>query len=89
MTKRENIDDPNSCWNKAADDEILFILRDKDLTFIPVLLFWVHMRIFMDIDLATSPKLTGALEIVDKVREKRRKVIKEKKCPPDSSPPRP
>jgi hypothetical protein len=30
MTKRENLADPNSCLNKAEDDEPLFILRASD-----------------------------------------------------------
>jgi hypothetical protein len=30
MTKQENIDNPNSCWNKAADDEPIFILKASD-----------------------------------------------------------
>lgn len=29
-TKLENILDPNSCWNKAEDDEPVFILRAND-----------------------------------------------------------
>ncbi len=30
-TKRENLEDPNSCLNKAGDDEPIFVLRAKDL----------------------------------------------------------
>lgn len=29
-TKQENINDPNSCWNRAAEKEPLFILRATD-----------------------------------------------------------
>ena len=29
-TKRQMMDDPNSCWNKAADDEHVFLLRSTD-----------------------------------------------------------
>ena len=31
MTKKELREDPSSCWNKAADDEPLFILRAQDM----------------------------------------------------------
>jgi hypothetical protein len=30
LTKREEIDNPNSCLNKAADDEPVFVIRAKD-----------------------------------------------------------
>ncbi len=30
MTKRQEIDDPNSSLNKAADDEPVFVLRAQD-----------------------------------------------------------
>ena len=31
-TKQEALSDPNSCWNKAAPDEPVFILRARDMT---------------------------------------------------------
>lgn len=31
MTKQDAIDNPNSCWNKAALDEPIFILRASDI----------------------------------------------------------
>lgn len=40
MTKQELIDDPNSCWNKAADDEPLFVLRAKDPIAAQTVLAW-------------------------------------------------
>lgn len=40
-TKRQLIDDPESCLNKAADDEPLFLLRGQDI-FAPTLVrAWV------------------------------------------------
>lgn len=30
-TKRQMLDDPNSCLNKAADNEPIFVLRAKDI----------------------------------------------------------
>jgi hypothetical protein len=40
MTKREMLDDPNSCLNKAADDEPIFVLRAKDLIAPAVVGYW-------------------------------------------------
>lgn len=31
MTKREELSNPESCLNKAADDEPIFVLRAKDM----------------------------------------------------------
>jgi len=42
-TKRENLEDPNSCWSKAVDDEPVFILRAHD-QFAPIVVrFWCHL----------------------------------------------
>jgi hypothetical protein len=30
MTKTENINNPHSCWNRAEDDEPVFVLRAHD-----------------------------------------------------------
>lgn len=45
MTKQELIDDPNSCWNKAADDEPLFVLRAKDLLAPKAVKRWAEMAL--------------------------------------------
>jgi len=41
-TKLEAINDPNSCWNKARDDEPIFTLRAKDLLSSGFVLHWAH-----------------------------------------------
>lgn len=40
MTKRETLDDPKSCLNKAADDEPVFVLRAKDPLASKVVRYW-------------------------------------------------
>jgi hypothetical protein len=30
MTKKEELENPNSCFNKALDDEPIFVIRAKD-----------------------------------------------------------
>jgi hypothetical protein len=42
-TKKENAEDPNSCWSKAADDEPIFILRAHDQFAPAVVRFWCHL----------------------------------------------
>lgn len=47
MIKRDEIADPNSCLNRAADDEMIFVLRSKDVTFETVIKFWISERFRM------------------------------------------
>lgn len=42
-TKAQNLADPNSCWNKAADDEPVFVLRAKDSAAPAVVRHWVDI----------------------------------------------
>lgn len=41
-TKREELADPNSCFNKAGDDEPVFVLRAKDRVAPAVVRDWAH-----------------------------------------------
>jgi hypothetical protein len=43
-TKREEIEDPNSTFNSAADDEPLFIVRAQDATFVQTILAWLLLN---------------------------------------------
>lgn len=40
MLKRDNIDDRNSCLNRAADDEPVFVIRAKDPLAAPLVRMW-------------------------------------------------
>lgn len=42
-TKLENLNDPNSCWNKAADDEPVFVLRANDPAASLSVMHWVKI----------------------------------------------
>ena len=44
MRKREEIADPNSCLNRAADDEIIFVLLARDLASPAAILEWALER---------------------------------------------
>lgn len=67
MTKRENIDNPNSCWNKAADDATVFVLKDTDPVFTETVRFWAAKRVEYGIDPPDSPKIRDAVEMADEV----------------------
>lgn len=42
-TKRENLENPDSCWNKAADDEPVFVLRANDPAASLAVMHWVKI----------------------------------------------
>lgn len=44
MTKAECIADPNSCWNKAKDDEPVFILLGRDEDAPATIEYWLKER---------------------------------------------
>lgn len=45
MLKREEKANPESCWNKAADNELVFVIRAHDITAPDVVRYWVSRRI--------------------------------------------
>lgn len=47
MLKRQEMSDPNSCLNKARDDEPIFVLRAKDPIAAAVVRLWAAMAEFV------------------------------------------
>lgn len=45
MNKREMIDNPNSCLNRAHDDEPVFVLMGRDIASPGTILKWISERI--------------------------------------------
>jgi len=45
MTKREEIEDPNSCLNRGPDDELKFVIRAPDITASGTVRDWVRRRL--------------------------------------------
>lgn len=71
MTKQENIDDPNSCWNKAEPDEPIFILRANDMAAPELVLWWASGYITRKCHRLTEEvwaKYRDALSIADKMK---------------------
>lgn len=60
MTKRENIEDPNSCWNKAECDEEVFVLLARDPAMAGTIRDWIERRIKLGLNERDDPKLVSA-----------------------------
>lgn len=45
MRKSQELSSPNSCINKAHDDEMTFVLLGRDVTAPATIRFWIEARI--------------------------------------------
>lgn len=72
MIKRDELASPDSCINRAADDEPVFVLRAKDPTFGAVIREWIELRIAAGIDDRSDPKLTRAAALIALAEQWRR-----------------
>ena len=66
MIKKNEISDPNSCFNKAADDEPLFVLRANDPLAPAAVAAWAGLA--FDTELHDRTKVTGARRIAEEMR---------------------
>lgn len=62
MKKHEELSDPNSCWNKAADDEPVFVIRAKDPEAVGTVMEWCNRRIRHNHNSSGDKKLRDAVE---------------------------
>ena len=62
MKKSDEIRDHNSCLNRAADDEPLFVLRAKDPCAIATVLAWINFRVATGKNKNDDPELAEALQ---------------------------
>jgi hypothetical protein len=63
MRKSDELSDPSSCLNKAAEDEILFVLMERDPAAPGTIRDWVARRIEMGLNKPGDPKLISAEQI--------------------------
>lgn len=65
MTKDENISDPNSCWNRAAAKEPIFILCANDEIAPIVIKYWARLYL-----LEKTGQSIDINKLTDKQKEK-------------------
>ena len=79
MTKFDNLHDPNSCWNKARDDEPVFILLQRDPCAAEAVVAWINARISKGINQQADHKILSAREWASKAFDYHEKEKKKKK----------
>lgn len=62
MIKSKEVSDPNSCFNKARDDERLFILLSRDAAAPIAIRAWIEERIRMGKNQPDDPQIVEAAE---------------------------
>jgi hypothetical protein len=72
VKKKDELSDPNSCFNKAGDDDMLFILLGKDHAAPAAVLAWIEERVRIERNLPDDPKLTEARQWAERALEGRK-----------------
>lgn len=65
MRKREERDNPESCFNRAKDDELVFVLLERDHAAPAAIRAWCHERIMRGMNKPEDAKITEALRVAD------------------------
>lgn len=71
MLKRDEIADPKSCWNKARDDERLFVILARDPAGPATIKFWMEERVRLGLNAPADPKLAEASRCAQKMELER------------------
>lgn len=72
MIKRREIECPESCLNRAANDEMLFVLLGRDRCAPWVVRFWVVLRILSGKNRWSDPQVREALVCARQMRDVRK-----------------
>jgi len=61
MLKKLEASQPDSCWNKAQDDEIVFVLLARDPAATAAIVAWCNERVRLGKNGPDDPKIEEAL----------------------------
>lgn len=61
MRKKCEAEDPGSCWNKAADEELIFVLRGTDVASLSAVWSWINERVNRGLDQVVDHKIIDAI----------------------------
>jgi hypothetical protein len=69
MIKREELTNSDSCMSRAKDDEMTFVLLERDITAPATIRFWVQERIRTGRNKATDRQIIKALSCAQYIEE--------------------
>lgn len=67
MRKRDELSDPNSCLNKAREDEWLFVLLGRDAAAPAAVRAWIAERLRLGKNHVNDPQIVEARQWADAV----------------------
>lgn len=74
MIKRDEATLPNTCWNKAREDERVFVLLARDAAAPETLRFWANKRIELGNNDRFDPQIIEALADADRMEDEARRI---------------
>jgi len=69
MEKHRELSEPNSCWNRAEDGELVFVLLARDIAAPNTVIEWAKWRVEMGKNDFNDPQIREALAWVARVRQ--------------------
>ncbi|HYE19231.1 MAG TPA: hypothetical protein VEA69_12345 [Tepidisphaeraceae bacterium] len=73
MRKRDELADPNSCMNRAADDEWTFVLLGRDLAAPAAVRAWIDERIRLGKNRPGDAQIVEAQQWVARVLDEQKR----------------
>jgi hypothetical protein len=64
MIKRDELANPNSCLNRAADNEPIFVLRGKDVAIQETIRNWIRERIRLGKNKINDTQISEAFDFI-------------------------
>lgn len=71
MLKRDELTTPNSCLNKAKDDEPIFVILGRDISGASTVRKWAADRVYHGKNEPTDAQIQEALDLADKMTDYR------------------
>lgn len=69
MKKIDEVTNRNSCFNRACDEEPIFVLLGRDVAAPGAIRQWVAMRVRTGKNLLNDPQIVEALHLADEMND--------------------
>lgn len=72
MTKQEEFSNQNSCFNRARQEELMFILLERDIATPDTIRYWAQLRVKSGKNTLKSAQIQEALTLADRIEQRKR-----------------
>lgn len=73
MRKNQELTDPRSCMSRARDDEMTFVLLERDEAAPDTIRYWAARRIRLGKNKSDDPQIIEALACADAMEKERQR----------------